>query len=175
VLGYIYSCKLCGEVGVYQEHGSIALAWVERLAIANALGKVSSAAILQSHGDADFHLFCMRVLRVRQLWARFDRSITIAQTVDEAAFLFYSLEKASQSQLLAEAAAANKVHKKVIFQEMARFTGDSVQSSISEVALVWHLTSIAPSKTFIGSLSQSLISLSQSLMVKCSSKIREPC
>ncbi|CAG7980438.1 unnamed protein product [Penicillium salamii] len=56
------------------------------------------------------------------------RSITLGQTVDEAAFLFYSLEQACQSQLLAEAAAANGVAKKIIPHEVAQFTADSVQT-----------------------------------------------
>ncbi|KAJ5339538.1 class II aldolase/adducin domain protein [Penicillium brevicompactum] len=99
------ACNLYGKLGVYAEHGGIALAQEEGRAIAKALGKTNTAAILQNHG-----------------------SITLGQTVDEAAFLFYSLEQACQSQLLAEAAAANGVVKKIISHEVAQFTADSVQT-----------------------------------------------
>ncbi|CAG8195646.1 unnamed protein product [Penicillium salamii] len=99
------ACNLYGKLGVHAEHGGIALAQEEGRAIANALGKTNTAAILQNHG-----------------------SITLGQTVDEAAFLFYSLEQACQSQLLAEAAAANGVAKKIIPHEVAQFTADSVQN-----------------------------------------------
>lgn len=54
----------------------------------------------------------------------------MGQTVDEAAFLFYSLEQACQSQLLAEAAAANGVVKKIIPHDVAQFTADSVQTPV---------------------------------------------
>lgn len=63
----------------------------------------------------------------------YNRLITIGKTVDEAAFLFYSLEQACQSQLLAEAAAANGVAKKVICNEVAQFTADSVQTPVRNI------------------------------------------
>ncbi|KAJ5702817.1 class II aldolase/adducin N-terminal [Penicillium malachiteum] len=51
--------------------------------------------------------------------------ITCGATVDEAALLFYSLEKACHSQLLAEPAAANGIAKKIIPADVAQFTADS--------------------------------------------------
>lgn len=54
----------------------------------------------------------------------------MGSTVDEAAFLFYSLDKACHSQLMAEAAAANGVPKKIISNEVAAFTARAVQSPV---------------------------------------------
>jgi hypothetical protein len=51
--------------------------------------------------------------------------------VDEAAFLFYSLDKACQCQLLAEAAAANGIPKKIIPDHVAQYTADAVQDPVS--------------------------------------------
>ncbi|KAE8329205.1 class II aldolase/adducin N-terminal [Aspergillus sergii] len=99
------ACNFYGKLSVYEDHGGIALAADEGRAIANALGKTSMAAILQNHG-----------------------LITLGSTVDEAGFLFYSLEKACHSQLLAEAAAANGIPKKIIPHDVAQFTADSVQT-----------------------------------------------
>lgn len=56
--------------------------------------------------------------------------------MDEAAFLFASLDGACHSQLMAEAAAANGVPKKVISHEVAQFTADSVQNAVSELSSV---------------------------------------
>lgn len=58
------------------------------------------------------------------------RLITVGSTVDEAAFLFYSLDKACHSQLMAEAAAANGVAKKIIPDKVAKFTAESVQDPV---------------------------------------------
>lgn len=60
--------------------------------------------------------------------------MTVGQTVDEAAFLFSSLENACHSQLLAEAAAANGVPKKIISHEVAKYTADVAQNPVSRVA-----------------------------------------
>ncbi|PLB53495.1 class II aldolase/adducin domain protein [Aspergillus steynii IBT 23096] len=98
------ACNFYGKLSVYEEHGGIALAQDEGRAIAKALGKENIAAILQNHG-----------------------LITVGSTVDEAAFLFYSLDKACHSQLMAEAAAANGVAKKIIPDNVAQFTAESVQ------------------------------------------------
>ncbi|KAJ0376367.1 hypothetical protein COL26b_005373 [Colletotrichum chrysophilum] len=46
------------------------------------------------------------------------------QTVDEAAFLFTSMERSCQVQLLAEAAAANGLPKVLITDEEADFNFD---------------------------------------------------
>ena len=58
--------------------------------------------------------------------------LTVGHTVDEAAFLFGSLDKACQSQLMADAAAANGVPKKIIPHEVAQFTGEAVQNPVSK-------------------------------------------
>jgi len=57
--------------------------------------------------------------------------LTVGQTVDEAAFLFSSLENACHSQLLAEAAAANGVPKKIIKDEVAKYTAETAQNPVS--------------------------------------------
>ncbi|RKK10736.1 hypothetical protein BFJ66_g17935 [Fusarium oxysporum f. sp. cepae] len=51
--------------------------------------------------------------------------LTVGQTVDEAAFLMTSMEKSCQVQLLAEAAAANGIPKRLISDEEARFNYDA--------------------------------------------------
>lgn len=48
----------------------------------------------------------------------------MGQTVDEAAFLFTSMERSCQVQLLAEAAAASGVQKVLITEEEANFNFD---------------------------------------------------
>lgn len=44
------ACNLYAKIGVYQEHGRIALAQDEGRAIVVALGKTNTAVILQNHG-----------------------------------------------------------------------------------------------------------------------------
>ena len=56
--------------------------------------------------------------------------LTVGQTVDEAAFLFYSLDQACHSQLLADAASANGLPKNIIPGNIAQFTADAVQSPV---------------------------------------------
>jgi ribulose-5-phosphate 4-epimerase/fuculose-1-phosphate aldolase len=56
--------------------------------------------------------------------------LTVGNTVDEAAFLFFSLDKACHSQLMAEAAAANGVPKIIISDEVAAYTAQAVQSPV---------------------------------------------
>lgn len=57
--------------------------------------------------------------------------MTVGYTVDEAAFLFSSLDGACHSQLMAEAAAANGIEKKVIPAHVAEYTAQSVQNAVS--------------------------------------------
>ena len=57
--------------------------------------------------------------------------LTVGRTVDEAAILYSMLENACQSQLLAEAAAANGLPKKIIKDDAARFTADAAQNPVS--------------------------------------------
>ena len=53
--------------------------------------------------------------------------------MDEAAFLFYSLDQACHSQLLADAAAAaGGTPKKIIPHHIAQFTADAVQNPVSQ-------------------------------------------
>ncbi|KAF7535352.1 hypothetical protein G7054_g5449 [Neopestalotiopsis clavispora] len=99
------ACNLYGIVGVYAEHGGIALAQDEGRAIAQSLGKTNTACILMNHG-----------------------LITCGTTVDEAAFLFYCLDQSARGQLMAEAAAANGLEKKIIPDDMAKYTARSMQS-----------------------------------------------
>ncbi|KAL4787719.1 class II aldolase/adducin N-terminal [Aspergillus varians] len=99
------ACNLYGKISTYDEHGGVAMAQEEGRAIANALGKESTACILQNHG-----------------------LITCGSTVDEAAFLFYNLDQSCRGQLLAEAAAANGLQKKIIPHDVAQYSATSMQS-----------------------------------------------
>ncbi|KAB8253900.1 class II aldolase/adducin N-terminal [Aspergillus pseudonomiae] len=99
------ACNFYGRLGVYIDHGGIALAQEEGQQIAKALGQDNMACILQNHG-----------------------LLTVGRTVDEAAFLLSSLDHACHSQLMAEAAAANGVPKKVINDEVAQYTANAVQT-----------------------------------------------
>jgi hypothetical protein len=55
----------------------------------------------------------------------------VGRTVDEAAILYSMLENACQSQLLAEAAAANGLPKKIIADDAAKFTAQAAQNPVS--------------------------------------------
>lgn len=65
------------------------------------------------------------------------RLLTVGTTVDEAAFLFFSLDKACQSQLMADAAAASGVPKIVIADDVAAYTARSVQNPVGFLFLNW--------------------------------------
>ncbi|KAL4800420.1 class II aldolase/adducin N-terminal [Aspergillus venezuelensis] len=99
------ACSFYGKLGVYDDHGGIALAVDEGRAIANALGKDNIACILQNHG-----------------------LLTVGSTVDEAAWLFVSLDSACHAQLMADAAAASGVEKKIIPDHVAQYTADAAQN-----------------------------------------------
>ncbi|KAJ6152462.1 hypothetical protein N7497_006781 [Penicillium chrysogenum] len=99
------ACNFFGRLGVYEDHGGIVLSAEEGKAIAKALGKENIACILQNHG-----------------------LLTVGRTVDEAAILYSMLENACRSQLLAEAAAANGLPKKIIKDDAAKFTADAAQN-----------------------------------------------
>ncbi|KAH7367126.1 class II aldolase/adducin N-terminal [Plectosphaerella cucumerina] len=100
------ACNLYGIQSVYDDHGGQAIAQEEGRAIAAALGPKSLVCILKNHG-----------------------LLTVGRTVDEAAFLFYSLDQACHSQLLAEAAAANGIPKSIIADHVAQFNADVIQSA----------------------------------------------
>ncbi|KAL5002260.1 class II aldolase/adducin N-terminal [Aspergillus recurvatus] len=99
------ACNFYGKLGVYEDHGGVALAQDEGRAIAKALGRENIACILQNHG-----------------------LLTVGSTVDEAAWLFVSLDSACHAQLMAEAAAANGIPKKIIPNSVAQFTADAAQN-----------------------------------------------
>ncbi|KAL2868360.1 class II aldolase/adducin domain protein [Aspergillus lucknowensis] len=99
------ACNFYGKLSVYDDHGGVALAQDEGRQIAEALGKDNIACILQNHG-----------------------LLTVGQTVDEAAWLFASLDHACHSQLMAEAAAANGIPKKIIPHDVAQYTADAAQN-----------------------------------------------
>lgn len=110
ILTGVDACNFYGKLSVYDSHGGIALAQEEGQQIAKALGEDNIACILQNHG-----------------------LLTVGHTVDEAAFLFASLDHACHSQLMADAAAANGVPKKIIAHDVAQFTANAVQNSVSSV------------------------------------------
>ena len=102
-------CNLFGAQAVYDQYGGLALDEEEGEKIAEALGS-AKGCILMNHG-----------------------LLTVGTTVDEAAYLFRLMETSSQVQLLAEAAAANGLEKKVIPDEEAvynfKMTSEAVSST----------------------------------------------
>lgn len=91
------ACKFWNAHSVYNSYGGVVLASEEGEQIAQALGD-NKACILRNHG-----------------------LLTVGSTVDEAAFLFLSMEHACQGQLLCEAAAANGLQKVLITDEEAKY------------------------------------------------------
>ncbi|KIY01516.1 uncharacterized protein Z520_03068 [Fonsecaea multimorphosa CBS 102226] len=94
------SCKFYNAHSVYNSFGGVVLASEEGAQIAKALGPTNKACILRNHG-----------------------LLTVGKTVDEAAFLFLSMEHACQGQLLAEAASqGGNLPKVLISEEEAAYT-----------------------------------------------------
>ncbi len=94
------ACKFYRSHAVYNSYGGVVLAAEEGAQIARALGPTNKACILRNHG-----------------------LLTVGQTVDEAAFLFLSLEHACQGKLLAEAASqGGNIAKVLISDEEAEYT-----------------------------------------------------
>ena len=91
------ACKFYKAHSVYNSYGGVVLAAEEGERIAEALGS-GKGCILMNHG-----------------------LLTVGSTVDEAAFLFGSMERSCQVQLLAEAAAANGIKMVVISDEEAAY------------------------------------------------------
>jgi ribulose-5-phosphate 4-epimerase/fuculose-1-phosphate aldolase len=91
------TCKFYRAHTVYNSYGGVVLAAEEGDRIAEALGS-GKGCILMNHG-----------------------LLTVGATVDEAAFLFGSMERSCQVQLLAEAAAANGIKKLIISDEEAAY------------------------------------------------------
>ncbi|RVX71810.1 hypothetical protein B0A52_04209 [Exophiala mesophila] len=93
------ACKFYNAHSVYNSYGGTVLAAEEGDLIAQALGPTNKACILRNHG-----------------------LLTVGGTVDEAAFLFTSLEHACQTQLLAEAASqGGNIPKVLITDEEADY------------------------------------------------------
>ena len=61
-------------------------------------------------------------------------TFTVGSTVEEACFLTTLMERVSQCQLLAEAAAANGTPKRYVPEESARYT---FESSSDKETLYW--------------------------------------
>jgi len=92
------ACTLYGRQAVYEGFGGVVLSEEEGERIAAALGD-KSVCFLQNHGI-----------------------LTVGSTIDEAAYLFTCADRCCQSQLQVEAAAANGLSKKIIGDEEAKFT-----------------------------------------------------
>lgn len=56
--------------------------------------------------------------------------LTVGRTVDEAAILYSMLDNACHSQLMAEAAAANGIPKRMISDEIAKYTAEFAQNPV---------------------------------------------
>ncbi len=90
-------CNFFNAQSVYASYGGVVLAEEEGERIASALGS-GKGCILMNHG-----------------------LLTVGGTVDEAAFLFGMMERSCHVQLLAEAAAANGLPKRIISDEEAGY------------------------------------------------------
>jgi ribulose-5-phosphate 4-epimerase/fuculose-1-phosphate aldolase len=56
--------------------------------------------------------------------------LTVGQTVDEAAYRHVIMERTCRAQLLAEAATAQGLRKKIIRDEDARYTADALSEPV---------------------------------------------
>ena len=56
--------------------------------------------------------------------------LTVGETVAEAAYRHVIMERTCQAQLLAEAAAAHGLKKKIISDEDAQFTADALSEPV---------------------------------------------
>lgn len=99
---------LYGAQGVYAQYGGIVFGEQEGEKMAEALGPKGKGLILMNHG-----------------------LLTVGETVDEAAFLFRLMEKSCEVQLLAEAAAANGIEKKIISDEEAAYNFKFASEAVS--------------------------------------------
>lgn len=92
---------------VYADFGGVVFKKEEALSLAKALGP-AKGMILQNHG-----------------------LITVGGTVDEAAYLYTLMERSCEVQLLAEAAAANGIPKRIISEEAAKYTYEATSDPVS--------------------------------------------
>ncbi|KAF9075910.1 class II aldolase/adducin N-terminal [Rhodocollybia butyracea] len=97
------SCLFYENQSVYKNFGGVVLSHEEGTNIAEALGPKSKACILQNHG-----------------------LLTLGDTVDEAVYMFASLERLCQVQLMVEAAAANNIPRTLISNEDAAYTANTI-------------------------------------------------
>ncbi|KAK1541489.1 L-fuculose-phosphate aldolase [Colletotrichum paranaense] len=98
------ACKFRGDAhAVYDSYGGVVLGSEEGDRIASALGPNGKGCILRNHGI-----------------------LTVGKTVDEAAFLFTSMERTCQVQLLVEAASHGDIglRKVLISDDEANFNFD---------------------------------------------------
>ncbi|TDZ14046.1 Meiotically up-regulated gene 14 protein [Colletotrichum spinosum] len=94
------ACIFYGRAqAVYEDFGGVVFDEEEGKRLAASLGPEGKVMTLANHG-----------------------LLTVGQTVDEAAYLFTLMEKSCQVQLLAEAAAANGIPKRVIGDKVAAYT-----------------------------------------------------
>ncbi|KAI5460376.1 class II aldolase/adducin N-terminal [Mariannaea sp. PMI_226] len=94
------ACIFYGKAqAVYENFGGVVFDEEEGERLAESLGPEGKVMTLTNHG-----------------------LLTVGQTVDEAAYLFTLMEKSCQVQLLAEAAAANGLPKKIISHDVAQYT-----------------------------------------------------
>ncbi|KAF9870756.1 hypothetical protein CkaCkLH20_11858 [Colletotrichum karsti] len=94
------ACIFYGKAqAVYEDFGGVVFDEEEGKRLAEALGPEGKVMTLTSHG-----------------------LLTVGETVDEAAYLFTLMEKSCQVQLLAEAAAANGIPKRIIADNVAEYT-----------------------------------------------------
>ncbi|KAI8652192.1 Aldolase-II domain-containing protein [Fusarium keratoplasticum] len=93
---------------VYEDFGGVVFDEDEGKRLAEALGPEGKVMTLTNHG-----------------------LLTVGQTVDEAAYLFTLMEKSCQIQLLAEAAAANGIPKRIIDDDVAAYTFKMTSSAES--------------------------------------------
>jgi ribulose-5-phosphate 4-epimerase/fuculose-1-phosphate aldolase len=63
----------------------------------------------------------------------------VGRTVDEAAYIFSSLDRACEVQLLVEAAAANGIPKSIISDEDAAYTARTTQNRENIYMNVCHI------------------------------------
>ncbi|KAF9065765.1 class II aldolase/adducin N-terminal [Rhodocollybia butyracea] len=98
------SCLFYKNQSVYKNFGGVVLSHEEGAHIAEALGPKNKACILQNHG-----------------------LLTLGDTVDEAVYLFASLDKLCHVQLMVEAAAANGIPRTLISDEDAEYTWNSIK------------------------------------------------
>lgn len=100
-------CNLYGCHTVYADYDGLVLGGNEGEKIAEALGN-NKACLLMNHG-----------------------LLTVGSTIDEAGYLFRLMEKSCQIQLLAEAAAANGIPKKIIGDTEAEFNYQMTSEAVS--------------------------------------------